>query len=658
MRIRAVVLAALLLLGLGGTAGAQIVVYPAQSSAGGNCTALAGAIGGTCAATVFNYPLTIAPAAGTRAINVTQSDSTAYGGSGGYHYSDWTIADNKAVNASFGTFGIVWNMITGGANENGQVTAFYVALTHNTASTTLHDQTAISAAAVYSASDDSNVGHLSGPYGLNASGSVTNGATVGVVAGLEADSAVCSTCAATFRWSVLAANYDTGHASTLDTAFAITGITGGAFTDGLTISNIYGAASPISGSLFRTQGDQAQTITNIMQFPNETVTGAIFNFVHFVVDGPTGAVTTGVWHGTTVAGTYGGTGVNNGASTITVGGSLSTGGALTVADLPTANQLLYVTSARNLGGLATANSGVLVTSGAGVPSISTTLPSGLSATNLTLVTPALGTPASGVATNLTGTAASLTAGTVTTNANLTGVITSSGNVTVIASQTGTGSKFVVDTGPTIVNPTLKGATDGSITIGLHGSLCMAGNCDGIDGLGNINFHSGAIFNAGNQVLSFSGANAVFAASASAVSLAVSGSSVTMPGLGTSSAATTGTLCWTTGTGLVNVDTTLACLASDERLKEISGPISGALAEVMALSPIVYTWKDGPKQASDPGEHFGLGAFATAYVDERLIARDLDGNPRGWRQDAVIATLVAAIQEQQAEISTLRATRKP
>ena len=51
-----------------------------------------------------------------------------------------------------------------------------------------------------------------------------------------------------------------------------------------------------------------------------------------------------------------------------------------------------------------------------------------------LVTPALGTPASGGATNLTGTASGLTAGTVTTNANLTGDVTSSGNATTIASD--------------------------------------------------------------------------------------------------------------------------------------------------------------------------------------------------------------------------------
>lgn len=52
----------------------------------------------------------------------------------------------------------------------------------------------------------------------------------------------------------------------------------------------------------------------------------------------------------------------------------------------------------------------------------------------------------GAGTGLTGTAAGLTAGTVTTNANLTGPITSSGNATSIASQTGTGTTFVTQAG--------------------------------------------------------------------------------------------------------------------------------------------------------------------------------------------------------------------
>lgn len=85
-------------------------------------------------------------------------------------------------------------------------------------------------------------------------------------------------------------------------------------------------------------------------------------------------------------------------------------------------------------------------------------------TSPTLVTPALGTPASGVATNLTGTASGLTAGSVTTNANLTGPITSSGNATSVAAQTGTGSTFVMQATPTLTTPVIGAATGTSLAL--------------------------------------------------------------------------------------------------------------------------------------------------------------------------------------------------
>lgn len=67
--------------------------------------------------------------------------------------------------------------------------------------------------------------------------------------------------------------------------------------------------------------------------------------------------------------------------------------------------------------------------------------------------------------NLTGTASNATlAATVTTNANLTGPITSVGNATSIASQTGTGTKFVVDTSPTLVTPNIGAATGTSLSV--------------------------------------------------------------------------------------------------------------------------------------------------------------------------------------------------
>lgn len=108
------------------------------------------------------------------------------------------------------------------------------------------------------------------------------------------------------------------------------------------------------------------------------------------------------------------------------------------------------------GTLAVANGGTGGTTSTGTGAV-------VLATSPTLVTPLLGTPTSGVLTNCTGTAAGLTAGSVTTNANLTGPITSVGNATSIASQTGTGSKFVVDTSPTLVTPLLGTPTSGVLT---------------------------------------------------------------------------------------------------------------------------------------------------------------------------------------------------
>jgi hypothetical protein len=106
-----------------------------------------------------------------------------------------------------------------------------------------------------------------------------------------------------------------------------------------------------------------------------------------------------------------------------------------------------------------------------------------------LTNPALGTPASGVLTNCTGTAAGLTAGTVTTKANLTGDVTSVGNaatiptsvisaaartvtddatvaamVNTLGGSASTGSNGLVrETSPTIVTPTIASFTNATHT---------------------------------------------------------------------------------------------------------------------------------------------------------------------------------------------------
>jgi hypothetical protein len=131
--------------------------------------------------------------------------------------------------------------------------------------------------------------------------------------------------------------------------------------------------------------------------------------------------------------------------------------------------------------------------------------------------------------------------------------------------------------------------------------------------------------------------------------------VTMPQLASSSAATTGTVCWTTG-GNLTVDTSTTCLASLEELKNIHGQIDGraALAETARLNPFWFSWKAGtPGYAGDKHEQLGLGAHATERVDPRLVGYGTDGKLRGVRYEELTALLVADIKEQEIEIVELR-----
>lgn len=134
--------------------------------------------------------------------------------------------------------------------------------------------------------------------------------------------------------------------------------------------------------------------------------------------------------------------------------------------------------------------------------------------------------------------------------------------------------------------------------------------------------------------------------------------VAMPNLGSSSAATTGTVCWTTGTGNLNVDTTTTCLLSDGRLKENIRPLESGLEEVMSLRPVSYD----VKASVDPvlhglGRQVGLVAQDVIKVDPRLVSLYKvgpdTGTPNGVRYEQLTAVLIKAIQEEQAEIGILR-----
>lgn len=128
----------------------------------------------------------------------------------------------------------------------------------------------------------------------------------------------------------------------------------------------------------------------------------------------------------------------------------------------------------------------------------------------------------------------------------------------------------------------------------------------------------------------------------------------LPGLASSSAAQTGTVCWTTGGGNLTVDTTTTCLLSLEEFKNIKSNISGteALTLVTKLKPFWFSYKPG-YNATDFRVHAGLGAHQVESVDRRLVGYDANGKLTGIRYaDSITSLNVAAIQALTVQVADL------
>ena len=140
------------------------------------------------------------------------------------------------------------------------------------------------------------------------------------------------------------------------------------------------------------------------------------------------------------------------ASNVTTNANL-TGGVTSVGNAAT-----VVTNANLTGGVTSVGNAATVVTNANLTGEATSVGNAATLTNSAVIGKVITGFTSGAGT-VAATDSILQAiqkldGNNSTNANLTGVITSVGNATSIASQTGTGTKFVVDTSPTLITPDL------------------------------------------------------------------------------------------------------------------------------------------------------------------------------------------------------------
>jgi hypothetical protein len=110
-----------------------------------------------------------------------------------------------------------------------------------------------------------------------------------------------------------------------------------------------------------------------------------------------------------------------------------------------------------------------------------------------------------------------------------------------------------------------------------------------------------------------------------------------------------------GTVSTSGSATTYATSSDYRLKENIAPMTGALATVAQLKPCTYTWKADGADGQGFIAHELQAVLPDAVVGEK-DAVDADGNPKyqGIDTSFLVATLTAAIQEQQAIITQLQA----
>jgi hypothetical protein len=105
----------------------------------------------------------------------------------------------------------------------------------------------------------------------------------------------------------------------------------------------------------------------------------------------------------------------------------------------------------------------------------------------------------------------------------------------------------------------------------------------------------------------------------------------------------------------NGSTTTYGTSSDYRLKEDVQPMTGALAKVAALKPVTYTWKNtGERDEGFIAHELQEVCPSAVFGEKDAVNEDGSIKPQNIDTSFLVATLTAAIQEQQALIIQLQA----
>lgn len=260
------------------------------------------------------------------------------------------------------------------------------------------------------------------------------------------------------------------------------------------------------------------------------------------------------------------------------------------------------------------------------------------ATSPTLVTPALGTPSALVGTNITGTASGLTAGNVTTNANLTGDVTSVGNATsiaagVIVDADINASAGIVDTKLATISTASKVSNSATTATNANTASAIVAR----DASGN--------FTAGTITAALTG-NA--SGSAGTFTSTSQNSQFNSVGVGTAGSGTAGE---------IRATNNITAYYSDDRFKTNLGNIPDALAKVLTLNGFYY-------EANELAQSFGyekileVGVSAQqvqAVQPEVVVPAPIDENYLTVRYERLVPLLIEAIKELNDKVTALEQT---